>query len=108
MLGQRNAYVFAEYFHNDWGVDELPDSVLLLPPELQMRIERGELFNLMEDYVALGGSREWHPLLTHTATVISNLHDSSSLLQMQLNYEPGDHQRLQVGWLEPLGRRGDE
>lgn len=108
MLGQRNAYVFAEYFHNDWGADELPPNLLLLPQALQLRLARGELFNLMQDYVAVGGSFEWHPLVTQTATLISNLHDSSSLLQMQLNYEPGDHQRLQVGWLQPLGRSGDE
>jgi len=108
MLGQRNAYVFAEYFHNDWGVEELPPNLLLLPRALQMRLARGELFNLMENYLAVGGSLEWHPLVTHTVTLISNLHDSSSLLQMQVNYEPGDHQRLQFGWLEPLGRRGDE
>jgi hypothetical protein len=108
MLGQRNAYVFGEYFHNDWGVDELPATIVQLPPELQERLQRGELFNLMRDYLAVGGSIEWHPLVTHTLTLISNLHDSSSLLQMQINYEPGDHQRLQFGWLEPLGARGDE
>ena len=108
MLGTRNAYAFAEYFHNDWGVDELPDSVLQLPAELQIRLQRGELFNLMQDYLAVGGSIEWHPLVTHTLTVISNLHDGSSLLQTQLNIEPGDRQRLQVGWLEPLGAAGDE
>ncbi len=108
MLGSRNAYVFAEYFHNGWGVDRLPDNLFMLPEALQLRLARGELFNLMENYLAVGGNLEWHPLVTQTVTLISNLHDSSSLMQMQLNYEPGDHQRLQFGWLEPLGGRGDE
>jgi hypothetical protein len=108
MLGGRNVYVFGEYFHNDWGVDELPASIVELPAPLQVRLERGELFNLMKDYVAVGGSIEWHPLVNHTVTVISNLHDSSHLLQMEVAFDPSDHQSLQFGWLEPLGRAGDE
>ena len=108
MLGGKNAYVFAEYFHNDWGVDELPPTPFALPPELVDRLQRGELFNLMKDYIAVGGTYEWHPLINHSLTVISNLHDSSSLLQTQLTYDPSDHQSLQLGWIEPLGRAGDE
>ncbi len=106
-LGQRNTYVFAEYFHNGWGISELA-APLQLPEELQMRLERGELFNLMRNYLALGATFEWHPLVNQNLTVISNLHDSSSLLQVQFSYSPGDNQSLQAGWIEPLGRAGDE
>lgn len=108
MLGRKNAYAFAEYFHNDWGVDDLPPTPLALPPELFNRLERGELFNLMKDYLAVGGRLEWHPLINHSLTIISNLHDDSSLLQTELSYEPTDRQSLQLGWIEPLGRAGDE
>ncbi|MEE8079589.1 MAG: hypothetical protein V3T18_11380, partial [Pseudomonadales bacterium] len=72
------------------------------------RLGRGEVFNLMKDYVAGGGSVQWHPLCTQNLTVISNLHDASSLLQTQLTYEPGDHSRVQLGVVVPLGRAGDE
>jgi hypothetical protein len=51
---------------------------------------------------------QWHPLWTQSLVFISNLHDGSSLMQTSLSYEPGDHQRMQFGWVEPLGRAGDE
>jgi hypothetical protein len=103
-----NGYVFAEYFYNDFGVDELPDNPALLPPELRERLERGEVFNLMRDYIAVGASMQWHPLVNHSVTFITNLHDASSLFQTSLSYSPSDHQTLQAGWVEPLGGRGDE
>jgi len=108
LLADRNAYLFAEYFRNGWGVNKLPSSPLLLPEELQQRLQRGELFNLMKDYAALGVRFEWHPLLSQTATLISNLRDSSSLIQIQFSYNSGDHQSLEFGWIEPLGASGDE
>jgi len=107
-LAGRSTYVFAEYFHNGFGVDALPASALLLPPPLLARLERGELFNLMKNYLALGGTYEWHPLWNQSLTVIGNLHDGSCLLQTQATFEPGDHQRLQVGVVVPIGRAGDE
>ena len=107
-MAQKNVYVFAEYFHNGWGVSTLPDNPTLLPIDLLQRLERGEVFNLMRNYVALGASYEWHPLLTQTATLITNLHDSSSLLQVQFSYQPGDNQNMDLGWIAPLGRAGDE
>ena len=108
MVGERNGYAFAEYFYNDWGVGDLPNNILELPLALQERLARGELFNLMRDYIAIGGSIEWHPLIRQTLTIISNLHDGSSLLQMEVGFDPNDHQALQFGWIEPLGRAGDE
>ncbi len=108
MLWDRNAYTFVEYFHNGWGVTDLPDNPLFLPTELTDRLSRGEVFNLMKNYVALGFTYEWHPLINQSTTVISNLHDQSNLLQIGLSYTPSDNQSVQVGWLEPLGSAGDE
>ena len=102
------SYVFAEYFHSDFGVHRLPDTAVGLPAPLRDRLERGELFNLMRDYVAVGGTFEWHPLWNQTLTVIANLADASSLVQSQLTFEPGDHQRLEFGVVVPLGSRGEE
>lgn len=107
-LLERTAYVFAEYFHNGFGVDDIPGSVVALPPELLERLGRGEVFNVMRDYLAVGATLQWHPLWTQSLVVIGNLHDGSSLLQTSLSYEPGDHQRMQFGWVEPLGSAGDE
>ena len=104
----RNAYVFAEYFHNGFGVKALPETPLTLPVALQERLLRGEVFNMMRHYLAIGGTLEWHPLWNQSLTLIGNLQDGSALLQTSLTFEPGDHQRVQLGWVEPLGGAGDE
>lgn len=108
VAGGRNVYLFGEYFHNGFGVRELPLNPLDYPEPLARRLARGEVFNLMRDYLALGGSVEWHPLWSQTATLIGNLHDGSTLLQTQVSHDPGDHQRLDLGVVVPLGSAGDE
>ncbi len=108
MLGKFNSFVFGEYFYNDLGVSELPDRLSSLPTELAIRMERGEVFNLMRHYTALGGNVLWHPLFDTSLTLITNLSDASSLLSLSASYIPSDHQSLQVGWIHPLGRAGDE
>lgn len=105
---ERNVYAFAEYFHNDFGVARLPDFPDAYPAPLLERLARGEVFNLMRDYLALGGNIEWHPLWTQSATLIGNLHDGSLLLQTEVTHDPGDHQRLELGLVAPLGDAGDE
>lgn len=107
-VGGKSSYVFAEYYHNDFGVDVLPANPLLLPEDLVVRLARGEVFNLMRDYLALGGSIQWHPLWTQSLTLIANLHDSSSLLQSTVSYVPSDHATIEVGVTWPIGDAGDE
>ncbi|RZO70527.1 MAG: hypothetical protein EVA67_07400 [OM182 bacterium] len=107
-LMNRMAYLFLEYFHNDFGLDDLPAQGAALPEDLREALQRGEVFNLMRDYVALGGSYQWHPLLTHTATVIANLQDGSRLIQTQINYDAAQNQSLQLGWVGLVGDQGDE
>ncbi len=69
---------------------------------------RGELFTLMQDYSALGARLEWHPLLTQSLTLITNLHDGSSLVQTQFAFEPNDAQHVDAGYVRNLGGTGDE
>ncbi len=108
LILRKNVYMYLEYYRNGFGVDNLPDSVALLPEDLLERLSRGEIFALMKDYTAAGATIEWHPLWNQTVSIITNLHDSSSLLQSQLSYEPGDRSRLDFGIVAPLGRAGDE
>ncbi len=105
---QRNLYLYAEYFHNGFGVHALPATPFELPAELVQRLGRGEVFNLMRDYLAVGGNLEWHPLWYQAFTLIGNLQDGSALVQTSLTFEPGERQRVQVGWLQPLGGAGKE
>lgn len=107
-LAGRSSYVFAEYYHNDFGVSDLPANPVLLPAPLTARLLRGEVFNLMRDYLALGGSIQWHPLWTQALTLIGNLNDGSSLLQTTLSYVPSDHATLEAGVTVPIGDAGEE
>ncbi|MCY4345067.1 MAG: hypothetical protein OXE83_16050 [Gammaproteobacteria bacterium] len=104
----RNAYLFAEYFHNGFGVAKLPPMAEPLPSPLAQRLSRGEVFNPMRDYLAVGGNLEWHPLVNQALTLIGNLNDGSVLLQTSVTHERGDHQRLQLGIVTPIGQSGKE
>ncbi len=107
-VGDDLLYLFAEYYRNGFGMAKLPASIVTLPDPLQSRLVRGEVFNIMRDYAALGMAVPWHPLVNQSLTLIFNLHDASSLVQTSVSYEPGDHQSLQLGLVKPLGRAGDE
>ena len=107
-VAQRSAYGFVEYYYNGFGASgELP-ALSSTDPLLTERLQRGELFTLQRNYVAVGATYQWHPLWTQALTSITNLHDASSVLVTQLNYEPGDHQRLELGVLANLGSAGEE
>ncbi len=101
-------YVFAEYYRNGFGVSHKPVDLTRLPDALVARLARGEVFTLMKDYTALGAQVQWHPLLMHSTTLITNLHDSSSLLQTSASFDAGDAMRIEAGAVVPLGRPGDE
>ena len=107
-LGGRSTYVFAEYYHNGFGVKALPASVLVLPEALTVRLARGEVFNVMRDYLALGGRFEWHPLWTQSLVLIGNLADGSTLLQTTLQYLPSDRATMEVGFTWSMGDAGQE
>jgi len=104
----RNWYVFGEYFHNGFGTNTQPVDLIKLPKALSARLLRGELFTLLQDYLALGARVEWHPLVTQSITLITNLHDGSNLVQTQLAYEPTDAQHLDIGYVRNLGGTGEE
>ncbi len=105
---ERSMYIFGEYFHNGFGTHTNPVVITDLSEELVQRLQRGELFNLQRDYLAGGLQFQWHPLLSQSTSIIINLKDTSSLLQFSFAYEPGDHQRFQLGLVEPLGSSGEE
>ncbi|MCY4656235.1 MAG: hypothetical protein OXC80_05400, partial [Gammaproteobacteria bacterium] len=78
------------------------------PQQLLERASRGELFNLMQDYMAMGVVFPWHPLWSQPVSLITNLHDRSTLLQTFLTFDPTDDTRLQFGVLVPVADRGTE
>jgi hypothetical protein len=41
-------------------------------------------------------------------TLITNLHDKSHILQTQVDFNPGDHSRMQIGVVARIGQSGEE
>jgi hypothetical protein len=99
----RNATVFAEYFHNGFGSVDRALSVTTLPPDLQDRLVRGQLFNTRRDYLAGGVTLEVDPLLTVRPTLIADLTDGSVFLLVAATRSLSDNLRLTAGAQAPLG-----
>jgi hypothetical protein len=104
----RNVYLFAELFHNGFGMGESAVDLARVPARLRARLARGEVFNLLRDYGAVGAQVEWHPLVTQSLTYLANFQDGSGLVQTELRYEPGDATRLDIGLIERRGHRDEE
>ena len=102
------AYVFAEYFYNDFGMQRMPQAGEVLPQQLEIALQRGEVFNLMREYLAVGASYQWHPLVTQSASIINNLTDGSALLQGQISVDAAQNQQLQLGYIGGFSDPGDE
>ena len=93
---------------NDFGMQSMPGPADTIPQQLETALLRGEVFNLMREYLAVGASYQWHPLLTQSLSVISNLSDGSALLQGQLSVDSAQNQQLQFGFIGGYTYPGDE
>lgn len=107
-VARRPMLMFAEYFHNDFGVRKLPRIPAMLPQSLLVRLSRKEIFNVMRDYFCVGMSYRWHPLWSQNLTAIMNLSDNSKLLITSLNFSSSDFTSLEMGLTTAIGKRGEE
>ena len=101
-------YAFVEGYHNGFGVTRLGRVERDLPKHLRRHQARGEVFNLMQNYLATGFLLPWHPLVNQTFTWIQNLHDGGALFQTFATFDPTDNVRLQMGFMAPIADAGDE
>src|SRR5579871_632798 len=104
----RNATLFAEYFHNGFGVADRDLALLTLPPDLAGRLARGQLFNTRRDYLAAGATVELTPLLTASPTLIVDLNDGSLFALAAATYSLSDNLRLVAGAQAPIGPKRSE
>ena len=102
-LLDRNATVFAEYFHNGFGVDSDHIAYDRLPTDLADRLARGQVFNVSRDYLAGGMSLEWTPLLTLSPSLIVNLNDGSIYAAAEATWSLSDNTNLIFGAQMPAG-----
>ena len=104
----RNATVFAEYFHNGFGVAGQPFDLASLPPELTDRLARGQVFDTRRDYLAGGATLEVNPLLDLSPSLIVDLNDGSVLALVAATYSLADNVTLAAGVQAPVGRSRTE
>jgi len=100
-------HIFAEYYHNGFGARDLAPGAPLTAA-LSDRLNRGEVHVVMRDYLALGSSISWHPLVTQTLVLVNNLQDASAFLQSTLTFDLSSTQQLDVGLLAQTGSTGEE
>lgn len=98
----------AEYFRNGFGVGGSGNTLAELPMPLVEQIARGELFTVSRDYLALGLTLEWTPLLDIEPLLISNLDDGSTLVQVQAVRSLSEDLRLTLAAQSGIGPRGTE
>lgn len=104
----RNATVFAEYFHNGFGVAAKGTAYDALPADLKDRLLRGQVFNTSQDYAAGGMTLEWTPLLSLSPSIIANLDDGSFYAAAEANWSLSDNADLIAGAQVPIGPAGTE
>lgn len=103
----RNTYGYVEYYRNGFGESD-PSQYVQPDPALVARIERGELFTLGRDYLAIGVQVELTPLFNLYNNLVWNLNDGSGLWQIRGLYDWQQDLQLQAGLNVPFGERGDE
>jgi hypothetical protein len=104
----RSASIFAEYFHNGFGLSTLPEVYIGMHSNLDSRLARQETFTLMRNYIALGGDFGWSNALRQNLKLIMNLHDHSAMVKTEFSYLFRDYMRLQLGLITHASQHGDE
>jgi hypothetical protein len=99
----RNATVFAEYFHNGFGLASGPLDIAGLPAPLSDRLRRGQLYTLRQDYLAAGLMLEVNPLLRLSPTLIVGANDGSVLMLVSAEVSLADNLTLIAGVQAPAG-----
>jgi hypothetical protein len=104
----RNITSFVEVYHNGFGESGSNYSLADLNADLQLRLQRGQLFVTGRDYVSVGATWEWTPLLQLLPTLILNLQDHSSLFDLQLTRSLDNDTNFKAGLRLAVGGRGTE
>jgi hypothetical protein len=105
---ERNITTFAEYYHNGFGESGSDYTLADLNSELLVRLERGQQFVTGSDYVSVGATWDWTPLLQLLPTLILNLHDHSGLIDLQLSRSLSNDTSLKAGLRLGAGGKGSE
>lgn len=108
--GGKNASGLIEYFHNGFGQRDgaYAPADLVRNPDLLRRLERGELYTIARNYLAISATVEMTPLFLLTPTFLVGLDDPSGLAQVVARYDLRQDLLLTCAVNLPLGPAGSE
>jgi len=106
-IGDMNITYFAEYFRNGFGVDTATP-LDALPEALATRLATGQLFNVGQDFLALGGQLAVNAELTLSPSIITSLNDGSVFAGLYGNVSASDNFDISFGASQGFGASGTE
>ena len=102
----KNWYGFVEAFYS--GIGEKNVSSAFLNPEIQRKIEEGELFTLGQWYADANIRLELHPLFNVYLTLIANVVEPSWIVQPRISWDFAHNFVLTVWGNIGVGPKGSE
>lgn len=106
-IGEMNITYFAEYFHNGFGVDTATP-MDALPTALAGRLATGQLFNVGQDFLALGAQLGVSAGVTISPSVITSLNDGSVFAAVQMGVSVSDNLDVSLNASKGFGPNGTE
>jgi len=106
-LGEMNITYFAEYFHNGFGVDTATP-LDALPAALADRLATGQLFNIGQDFLALGAQLGVSAGVTISPSIITSLNDGSVFAGVQAGISLSDSLDISLNASKGFGPNGTE
>jgi hypothetical protein len=108
--GGKNLTGVLELYHNGFGQENsaYAPADLLRNPDLLERVERGELFTLARNYLALSATIEMNPLFLLIPNLFVNLDDPSALAQLVAQFDVRQNFLFMAALNVPVGPAGSE
>ncbi len=107
MIGEMNITYFAEYFRNGFGVDTATP-LDVLPIALADRLATGQVFNVGQNFLALGAQLGVSAAVTVVPSVIASLDDGSVFVAVQAGYAVNDTLDVSLNASKGFGVNGTE
>jgi len=106
-IGEMNITYFAEYFHNGFGVDTATP-LDAIPTALADRLSTGQLFNIGQDFLALGAMLGVSAGVTISPSVLTSLNDGSLFGTVHAGVSLSDNLDISLNASKGFGPNGTE
>ena len=108
MVAQHNLLSFIELYYNGYGIAQAKPNVSELPASLLAKQASGKTFMLNQWYLATGTTIELTPLTQLATSIIFNLQDAGTLLNLNATYSLNNQNTLRYGYQQSFAPTGSE